>query len=253
MVIRTEQMREFERVTLRRFEDEMVCHASRFARRHCEAIGEESVRQTVRLGIREARRYELTARGPVRFYIEMMFLFGSAFTTDPQVPWAGEILNSRESGEMERADRLHEKAMDYLDKVVGADGGHALCAMQALAAFTRRTLPLSERNFRVDLLAQLHRLYPEKCAYVGRNGLESLVGEAIDRASTFQFSTVRAITLMVVLMFALGHGVAEDPLFPWISRTLGDPLIVDSTRRAIRLERKMTRYLERVLASAGRA
>ena len=42
-------------------------------------------------------------------------LFGSAFDTDPQFPWAAEILQSADH-QMFRAELLHEKANEYLER-----------------------------------------------------------------------------------------------------------------------------------------
>ena len=52
---------------------------------------------------------------------------------------------------------------------------------------------------------------------------------------------------MVALMIAFGHGCTEDPLYPWIARTLKDERITDATERAERLERKAVTWLKHVL------
>ena len=54
--------------------------------------------------------------------------------------------------------------------------------------------------------------------------------------------------MVVVLMFAFGHGCTDDPLYPWISRTLKNERIVDPAARAGRLEKKAVTWLEHVLA-----
>ena len=45
-----------------------------------------------------------------------------------------------------------------------------------------------------------------------------------------------------------GHGCADDPLYPWIERTLNDQAIIDAPARAKRLEKKAITWLEHVLA-----
>jgi hypothetical protein len=252
LVIRTEQMDAFKKAGLRRFEDTMVIHLFQFSQRHCEAIGEEKVREVIRLGIHQANKYKLTNRGPVRFYIEIMFLFGSFFDTDPQIPWAAEILNIQVTDQIKRADILYEKTMDYLDKVVGPNGTYALNALRSVSLFTKHPLPLSSENFANGMLNQLHMLYPEKCAYTGEAALRTLIREGIDKAEAHRFSAVRSTTLFIMLMFALGHGFFNDPLFPWIVNTLRDSRIVDPPSRAKRLEHKMIVYLENVLDHAER-
>jgi hypothetical protein len=182
----------------------------------------------------------------------MMLCFGSRFDTDPQLPWAKETLNDPyPPDQMARAERLHGQAVEYLEAVAGPDDAYGLKALRELTAFARSPLPVSERNFAGDMLLQLHRLYPQKCSQVGEHGLRALIDGGAREASTHQFPTPRGPALFVLLMFALGHGVAADPLFPWISRTLHDPDIIDPASRAKRLEAKMLVYLDAVLARAG--
>src|SRR5262245_45441568 len=90
MRIRREQMEAFHTVALAAFEDEMVVHSKEFSPRLCEVIGEEQLRVALRAAMDQAGGYGFTNRGPVRLFIEMRFLFGSAFDTDPQYPWAAK-------------------------------------------------------------------------------------------------------------------------------------------------------------------
>ena len=62
------------------------------------------------------------------------------------------------------------------------------------------------------------------------------------------FRAVREMALVIVLMLAFGHGCADDPLYPWIARTLQDEAITDPAARAKRLEKKALTWLEHVLA-----
>ena len=93
----------------------------------------------------------------------------------------------------------------------------------------------------------MKRIFPEKAAYVGDAGLNVLIQGAIAAAAEYGFSAVRQQTLLMSLMFAFGHGCTNDPLYPWIERTLTDPKIVDAESRAARLERKAVTWLEHVL------
>jgi hypothetical protein len=102
----------FEEDQNRRFEDEMVRHIGSFSPKTWEQLGEQGVRGTIAKGIERARDYGFTKRGPMRFYLEMMFMFGPDFDTDPEHPWAREILVEKGWDQMRRADRLHEVAME---------------------------------------------------------------------------------------------------------------------------------------------
>ena len=88
--IRQEQAEAFRQNALQKFEDEMVEHLQGFASGHWMVIGEKTGRLVIQLGLKNAGQYGFTNRGPVRFYIELMFMFGSYFDTDPQYPWANQ-------------------------------------------------------------------------------------------------------------------------------------------------------------------
>ena len=248
MLIRTEQMTVFEQDAGRRFEEEMMVHSKMFSPRLCEVIGDEQLRVALRSAMRRADDYGFTNRGPIRLFIEMMFLRGSAFDTDPQYPFDREILLS--SGEqMQRAQQIHEGQLDYIDKVSGPGGANVRKALTDLLALAQTPLKISQGNLAADLLRELTRIFRQKVAYTGETGITALIHKGIAEARKYGFSTVRQQTLVVALMFAFGHGCTGDPLYPWIARTLEDEKIIDAAARADRLEKKAVTWLEHVLAS----
>ena len=105
LVIRDQQMQAFAQNAKKQFEAETVPHISRFAPRQFEILGEKTIGQIVSLGIERAEKYGFTNRGPVRFYIELMFMFGSDFDTDPQYPWAAELLGGSDAGRSDDSSR----------------------------------------------------------------------------------------------------------------------------------------------------
>src|SRR5690348_3667675 len=118
LVVRAPQMKVFEQDSLRRFEDEMVVHSRGFAPELCKVLGEEQLRVALRQAMARATTYGFTNRGPMRLYIELMFLCGSDFDTDPQYPLIGEILRAP-GPQMQRAQQIHEGYLDYLENVSG--------------------------------------------------------------------------------------------------------------------------------------
>ncbi len=245
--IRKEQMVTFEQDALRRFEDEMVLHSKEFSPELCEIIGDEQLRVALRQAMARAARYGFTYRGPIRLFIEMMFLCGSAFDTDPQYPALGEVLRSSDE-QMHRAEQIHEGFLDYLERVSGPGAENVRKALRDLLIFARRPLTLSRNDFVAGILQEMAGIFPQKAAYVGDEALTALIHEGVAEARKYGFATVRAEAMVVVLMFAFGHGCTYDPLYPWISRTLRDPRIIDSAARAGRLEKKALTWLEHVVA-----
>jgi len=248
IIIRKKQMEVFKNASLRNFEDEMVRHIETFTPPHYQVIGEEGTREVIRLGMKQAELYSLTNRGPVRFYIEMMFMFGSAFDTDPQFFWAQDILKDDQIfDQMERSEQLYKKTMDYLEKVGGPQNIYTKKALHAIRKRVSEPFSFSTEFFDNEMLQEMQRLYPEKYTYVGELALGDLILEGIGLSKTYSVGTMRGIILFIMLMFAIGHGFVKDPLFPWISGTLENQKIDDPDKRVERLESKSITYLDNVL------
>jgi hypothetical protein len=135
--IRPEQMAIFEKDGARRFEDEMLAHSKEFSPRLCELIGDDQLQVALKQSIGRAKEYGFSNRGPIRLYIELMFLAGSDFDTDPQYPGLGELLRGRDA-EMVRAERIFERINDYRENVSGEYGVNARKALAYLADFGRQ-------------------------------------------------------------------------------------------------------------------
>jgi hypothetical protein len=249
VVIREAQIETLRRSTLRAFENEMVEHLARFSPPLFKAAGAEQLREVIRWGMKRAVGYGITLRGPVRLYLELMLLFGSQFDTDPQYPWAAEVLKDQEiPSQMQRADHLYRSTLEFRERVGGPHDAYTLQALRRIPAVAQQELAVSSANLVEDLMAEVARIYPEKAAYLGEKGMTALIDEGITTAAGLGFSSVRAITLSVVLMFAFGHGCFEDPLYPWIGKTAVNSAIAAPDARAKRLESKALTWLEHVLA-----
>ncbi|MFN0105868.1 MAG: hypothetical protein ACKV2U_27750, partial [Bryobacteraceae bacterium] len=240
-VIRTQQMKLFEQAALRQFEEEMMAHGKSLSPRLCEVIGDEQLLVALRAAMTKADSYGFTNRGPIRLYIEMMFFCGSAFDTDPQYSAVGQVL--RASGDqMQRAEQIHEGYLDYLEKVSGPGAVNVHKALKDLLDLVRMPVAHSG-DFETSMLYEVNRIFPLKAAYVGEAALRALIEEGIAEARQYRFDTGRQTALLVVLKFAFGHGCTDDPLYPWISRTLRDERTIDPAGRAARLENKAITWL----------
>lgn len=249
LVIRAEQMDVFKKTALQSFEDEMVEHLAQFSPPLYKVVGEEQMRKVIQLGMNQAAQYGFTFRGPVRLYLELMLLFGSYFDTDPQYPWAAEILIDRETdSQMQRAERLYEKTMDYRQEVAGPNGAYAIDPLKNALMSVRLPLPELAIDFSSAMLKLITYLYPQKANYVGKDGLEALIKKGLSGAQRQNFTTNRGTALVAGLMLTLGHKCAIDPLYPWIARILQDETIVDPAARAKRLETEAVTWIKQFLA-----
>jgi len=246
LVIRDKQIRSFEQATLHRFEEEMIVHSKEFSPRLCKVMEDEQLRVAVRLAIDHAMTYGFTNRGPIRLFIELMFLRGSAFDTDPQYPGLGNALRASDD-QMQRAERMHEVSIDYLEKVSDPGAVNVHNALRNLSIFAKKPLRFTANNFVTVMLQEMNNLFPEKVTYVGNDKLTTLIDAGRIEAQKYGFATVRGEAMIVTLMFAFGHGCTNDPLYPWISRTLLDQRIIDPVARAARLEKKALTWLNHVI------
>ena len=253
LVIRDQQMQAFVQYAKRQFEAETVRHISEFAPGQFEILGEKTVRQVVSLGIERAEKYGLTNRGPVRFYIELMFMFGSGFDTDPQYPWAAEVLcGSDPAGQMTRADQLHQRTMRYIEMVAGQDLEYERQALNRIVAPSPVALTFSEVDTS-SIAAFFWKIYPQKCEYLGDSVMEDLVQRGIASAGAYSKSS-RAAVIFAGLMFIFGHGCLSDPQFPWIANTLEKDAPDNADGKIEHLYSKTRIYLENALKGLeGRA
>jgi hypothetical protein len=245
--IRPDQMTVFEETARRQFEEEMLAHSKQFAAPLSELLGDEQLLVALRSAMDRADQYGFTNKGPIRFFVEMMFLCGSAFDTDPQYPALGQILCTPDD-QMVRAQQMHEGYLDYLNKVSGPGAVNVQNALKEMLIIARRPDSYLSNDLVDRMLLEMHRVFPQKTAYVGEPNLQALISEGLSEADRYGFSSARSRALIVILKYAFGHGCTDDPLYPWISRTLKDERIVDSAARAARLEKKAIIWLEHVVA-----
>lgn len=242
--IRSEQFEVFERAALRSFEDRMVEHLRGFAPSHFKILSEEEIRACVREGMKRAPSHGLTSERSIRIYVQTMFMLGSKFDTDPQYPWAAEILGEAETPEEERCDRLHDKSWEYAAQVAEdyrdfdpeAEHSRFMRELLDLRHESKETLALSELSrFSGRTLARLQSLFPHKCEYVGELSLRRLIQRGVQMARGHSITTERGTLLFIMLMFVLGGGFDTDPQLPWASVVLKDEALTDQNERVNRL------------------
>ena len=252
MVIRRSQFEALSNRAAAAFEQEMTDHLFDFAPKHCQVIKDTGVREVIRLGKQRAATYGFTNRGPVRLYLELMFMFGSEFATDPQHQWVAPCLEETMPGDqMYRAELLYDAAQKYLAQVSGPNHRYAAASLrrtrEEISRASATPMTIAPAELRPALKSALRRTYPEKSLYLADTGLEQVINLGISDAEKIGVRDLRGIALFTFLVFALGHGVCDDPLFPWIRAVLSDPLLGTPEDRAARLESKAVVYLDHVI------
>ena len=248
LTIRAHQLESFREIARQSFENETIAHLHDFARRQCEVMGDDDLRAVVRDGMRRAAEHGFDERGPVRFYIELMFMFGSDFDTDPLLPWARPLLTDlSDPWQIPRAERLFAALRAYLAEVAGPGNVKARAALERMHADRARAAPPRDAVFADRLAEWLTGLYPEKCRLAGDAALRALIECAEREAADHGIDSADGVVLVAKLMFLLGQGCPRDLQFRWIGETLDDPGVSDGAARIEQLRRKSDAWIDSAL------
>jgi len=247
LIIRKEQKKVFEEEALKKYEDEMLDNLKIFAPKLFNIRGELCFRELIRLGIKRAEQYGLTNRGPIRFYIETMISLGCDFDTDPQFPWAEKILNESNINQMIHADKLYKSVVKYMHTCVGHENQYAISALQRTSDSENFLHKVSSTDFTGSCLNILFEIHPEKFEYVGEKQLIKLIDKSTRITQNYRIDSTQGKAFIVVLMFALGHGILNDVLYPWVKNTMENSGIEQSEDRIKRLYSKTRVYFDATL------
>ena len=112
----------------------------------------------------------------MRFYLELMFLFGGHFDTDPQYLWAARALTEASSSDqMIRADRLFKAMQIYLDAASGPAHKYHIAAIQALSQAQLEDFATSGASLQGGISARLLQIHPHKCKTIEPPQMDALL------------------------------------------------------------------------------
>jgi hypothetical protein len=256
--VTSRQQSTFHQASLSAFEEEMVERCAELAPAVSAGLGPERLVTALRAAIARAAEHGFTLRGPVRLFIELRFLLGSAFDADVQYPWARDCLarsgETREVGsdleQMDCAAVLHAASIDALNEIQGPDDSHVDAALGRLLALATEQLPSAAFDLPELALAAMEHVHPDKYAFVGAPALRDLIAAGTTEATRHGLSESRDVALIIGLMFAYGQGCTEDPLLPWIGATLADEAAATPALRARKLEEAALTAARAALAGA---
>jgi hypothetical protein len=255
LVIREAQMAAFEQGVIRNFELRVLEHLKEFFPKHCQILGDEQVRQVIRLGIERAENYGLVSERDIHLYVGLMFLLGSHFDRDAQLPWAARILTSQAIADPAlRADRLYDTAMRYLNRVAGKNNEHlqrALLKAQELPTATLARSPEARQqnqSFGEHMMQLLNALFPEKYDAIGEKAVQQAIREGYEKARRYNLITEAGAAVFITLMFLLGSDFDGDPQYPWAEAVLADAALSDPAKKSERLYQGAMTHLQKWLA-----
>lgn len=252
LVMRETQMATFKQAAIHNFENRLLEHLKKFFSKHCEILGEEQVRKVICLGIERAGQYELVSERDLYLYVDLMFMLGSYFDQDPQLPWAAKILKDENIVyPNDRIDRLHDRAMAFLNEAAGQESQYEERALRKVcelpASALSRTGEDKELSFGDYMLKLLYALFPEKYQAVGDVAIRQLVRQGYQSARGYHLTDEKGIATYISLMFILGGGFDNDPLYPWVSTLLHGQSQPDPLRREEALYKEAIVNLRKLL------
>ena len=169
LTIRQSQVSALEHSTVEQFQEQLISEIESFAPELCGISGPKAVREVLESGITRAESYGFQSRGSLRFFVHLIFSFGVDFDTDPQLPWAANLLQDRSiANDLERAEKLHNSMIAYAERVVGTNNEHAIAALSSAAKVDFGKVGISSQEYESRAFAEMCKIYPQKVAYLAR-------------------------------------------------------------------------------------
>ena len=249
LTIRKEQMHVLSAAMRPSLVDPLAAHLRDYFPGQCEMLGDAQLRKTVELGLENAAGYGLLSEREVFLYLSVMFMLGSFFDTDPQLPWAGPILNrSTFPDGFTKVQKLYDAAMDYLDQTVGEDEEEHLKVLLRLKRLDPdHATERARSDFPAGMIGLFREIHPWKSEMLGAEGLKKLIAAGSESALRHGINGDRGRMVYLLHMFIIGSGFDKDPQFPWAEAILTDPAIPDETERVNRLYQAAMNHLNRSL------
>jgi hypothetical protein len=219
LIIRNSQKKLFDDQAMRYFEDRSLVRLRRYFPKHCAAVNDDEavLRRIIRAGHSKAQHYDLTYESGAVLVIDLMFLFGSGFDTDPQYPWAAESLTCQRPMEQHiKIDAIFLKAIDCAKGIYGPDNAYLKKTLKAVLRRRKEDFPLvSQEQIPAFLRQTLQGVFPEKSRYIGDKALQNFVAHVLGAAGRQDITSTGGTIAYGVAMCVLGYRFEDDLLFPW--------------------------------------
>ena len=119
LTIRAPQIAILARLTEAGSEDRALRHLRNWIPRVCATMSEDELRDIIKWGHARARSHGVRREVDRFRYLNMMFMFGFEFDTDPRYPWAAETL-AADKPSRPKMDLLVDRAMLHCSRTSDA-------------------------------------------------------------------------------------------------------------------------------------
>ena len=258
LTIRPEQLDVLKRASVQKFEDRMVDHLNAFTPRHFKILNEDEIRDVIQHGRELAKQHGYRSERSVRLYIEMMFMLGSGFFTDPQYSWISQIVDRQADVNASASiDLINKKtwelveqaSLDYIDPNGNFDPSRFIEQLRKLHdGLDQFASALVKSESTPDISQLLQNAFPHKFNYIGATAVQHLTAEANQKTALYQIFTQRGVAIFAAMMFILGSGFDHDPILPWVPAILKDPSLSAENEKIDRLHTEALNQLQMFLA-----
>lgn len=226
LTIRKEQIEVFENIAIQKFYRKLIPHVYEHFPSHAKYLGENAVLAVIENGCKQALSYGFKSERDLCLYSDLTIMVGVGFDTDPQLPWATEILSDKSLKDpWDKMDKLWDRAMTYLESVIGTE---EVFPIQAYNLFRKKDYmnhPLgSINNVNKRIIEYFVKIWPEKFEYIRNNKLEQFISNSLYNAIRYGISHPEEQTEFTIFAFLLGHRFFIDPVYPWIVSILNENL-----------------------------
>lgn len=209
-----------------------------------DRLGPDATRAVVRWGMKNSRSHNRNTERDMYIYLALMFMLGSYFDKDPQLPWVRKILDG--GGSM---DKIHERVMRYMDHVIGENNENLVQALMECRHLDLESLPTPfQPNFNSRCLQLLQSIFPQKFQHQGKQATLMFINQSVALSKAYKME--KGSALLAILGFILGSGVDKDPVHPWIQDILQDTAL-DSEAKRQSVHREGLKFIEKSLRQSA--
>ena len=225
----------FREETMGVFVDEMVDYCRTSYEQDCEHLDDDVLEEIVKAAIAAAANHGFTLRGPVRLYIELSFMFGVGFDTDPQYLWLTKLLHDEALiTEEDRAEALHEAVCDYVD-AVDSDGFRCLCDALERLSLEGPFDEAARDELEAAVVSMTREADAQKADYLGEQVVRDAALAGLRRArQRYGLRDPGACAAVALLGYFLGHHCDVDAMFSWVTPILTEIAAADMVHELAR-------------------
>jgi hypothetical protein len=196
------------------FIEELLAYCEERAPGFTGQVGEERLKNIIRAIAAQAKVFGFDQRGPVRFYMDMVWAFGWECEHDPQYPWIMETRKRLDNApQLTQAEELYKQLTAWHEASWGPNWQDYKDALGKIARANLVDLPVRAHAFERDMTACLKNLYLIRYDQNGEQAMQAAIQRGRQNArDLFHFEMATNQALVVLVAFMRGHAFMHHPI-----------------------------------------